>query len=160
MLCSEQSNVPMTNFESWLEGFGARVELRFGTLELSTCTLVLCLGGVERTLTRVEVILGSLECRLAGFVLSASRRRIEELSDELLVADATAESKHSEAIDLIELTQGAYDQYSDGELDNDQKRNILTKLFDSVVYKTILYLLNTHISLNRRRKKVVNHVRF
>ena len=63
------------------------------------------------------------------------KQRIEELSNELLVADATAESKHNEAIDLMELTQGAYDQYLDAELDNDQKRNILTKLFDSVVYE-------------------------
>ena len=63
------------------------------------------------------------------------KRRIEELSDELLVADTTVESKHHEAIDLIELTQDAYDQYLGSELDNDQKRNILTKLFDSVVYE-------------------------
>ena len=64
------------------------------------------------------------------------KRRIEELSDELLVADTTVESKHHEAIDLIELTQDAYDQYLGSELDNDQKRNILTKLFDSVVYES------------------------
>lgn len=63
------------------------------------------------------------------------KRRIEELSDELLVADTTVESKHHEAIDLIELTQDAYDQYLGSELENDQKRNILTKLFDSVVYE-------------------------
>ena len=60
-------------FESRLKSLGARVELRFGTLELSTCTLVLCLGGIEGALARIKVILCTLEGGLGCFVSDASR---------------------------------------------------------------------------------------
>lgn len=62
------------------------------------------------------------------------KKQIEELSDQLLVSDATIENKHSEAIDLIELTQTAYDQYLSADLTNEAKRTILTKLFNSVIF--------------------------
>jgi hypothetical protein len=61
-------------------------------------------------------------------------KQIEDLSDELFVDDTVTVNKHEEAIDLIELTQTAYEQYTDSEMVNDQKRSILTKLFDSVTY--------------------------
>lgn len=62
------------------------------------------------------------------------RKQIEDLSDDLLVSDATVEQKHRDAIDLIELTQTAYDQYLNSDLSNDAKRTVLTKLFDEIVY--------------------------
>ena len=63
-------------FESRLKSLGARIELRLGALELSACALVFCLGSVERTLARIEVILSSLESGLGGIVLSTSRTDI------------------------------------------------------------------------------------
>lgn len=61
-------------------------------------------------------------------------KQIQELSDELLVADTTLVAKHHEAIDLIELSQSAYSQYNDSNLTNEARRTILSKLFSSVVY--------------------------
>jgi hypothetical protein len=65
------------------------------------------------------------------------KEQLESLKDELSVADSTVTQKHSEAIDLIKLTQHAKEHYHDHDQDlsNEQKRTILTKLFDSVVYK-------------------------
>ena len=61
-------------------------------------------------------------------------QQIKELSDDLTVADATIATKHEDAIDIIELSQTAYAQYKDYNLDNEKKRTVLTKLFDSVVH--------------------------
>ena len=62
-------------------------------------------------------------------------KQLEEAHDELLIADTTTYSKHKDAIDLIELTQAALDQYLDDNLTNDAKRIVLTKLFDEITYE-------------------------
>lgn len=61
-------------------------------------------------------------------------KQIEELKDELLIADTSSEAKHRNAIKLIQLTQSAKEQYLDSNLSNDAKSTILTELFESVVY--------------------------
>ncbi len=63
------------------------------------------------------------------------KKQLQNLRDDLSVADMTLQQKHEEAIDLIRLTQSAKAEYLSEELSNDAKRNILTELFDSVVYK-------------------------
>ena len=62
-------------------------------------------------------------------------KQLEDTHDELLVADVTTDNNHRDAVDLIELTQTALNQYLDEELNNDGKRTILTKLFDEIVYE-------------------------
>ena len=61
-------------------------------------------------------------------------KQIEELKEELLVADVASKTRHREAIGLIQLTQDAKAQYLDADLANDDKRTILTELFESVTY--------------------------
>lgn len=62
------------------------------------------------------------------------QKQITDLHDELSIADVTTENRHDDAIEIMELTQTAKDQYLDSDMGNDAKRTVLTKLFDSVTY--------------------------
>lgn len=62
------------------------------------------------------------------------QKQLTDLRDELAIADVTAENRHDDAIEIMELTQTAKDQYLDSDMGNDAKRTVLTKLFDSVTY--------------------------
>lgn len=62
-------------------------------------------------------------------------KQLEELKDELLVADVTAEEQYQKSIDVLRLMQSAKDEFLSQNLTNEQKRSILTELFDSITLK-------------------------
>ena len=58
------------------------------------------------------------------------QNQIDELSNRLLGFDSEVEERHKESVDIIELSQNALMYYE--EEDIDEKRTILTKLFESI----------------------------
>jgi site-specific DNA recombinase len=102
------------------------------------------LESIETRIARLEKMDEMLyDDKLAGDITrerydtkhSDIKKQLQDLRDELSVADATLQQKHKEAIDIIRLTQSAKAEYLSDELSNDAKRTILTELFDSVIYK-------------------------
>jgi site-specific DNA recombinase len=104
-------------------------------------------------------------------------KQIEQLKDEALVAETTSVDRHKQAIDLIQLTQNAKDEFLNENLTNDAKRTILTELFESAVYEansiSVRYtsfvesiakrsqesrqILKEDMMLNRTNKKDLTH---
>lgn len=62
----------------------------------------------------------------------AFRREISELRDKLGGIDEEYKDKYMEGISIIELSQVAKDQFLDNKVENDEKRDILTKLFENI----------------------------
>lgn len=60
---------------------------------------------------------------------------IETLNSQKGGIDPAYERKYMQGISIIKLTQVAKEQYLDEKLDNDSKRDILTKLFEKMVVK-------------------------
>lgn len=95
---------------------------------------------IER-LTRMDDML--YDDKLAGDIskerYEAKHKDIQEqlqtAKDDLLIADSTVAQKHDEAISLIKLTQTAKDEYLDADMSREEKRSILTELFESATLK-------------------------
>ena len=128
---------PSPTVVQWLVN---RLENEFNA---SKATVIEYKQSLETRITRLEKMDEMLyDDKLAGDITKERyetkhtdiAKQVEELKEELLVADATSETKHREAIGLIQLTQHAKEQYLDTDLANDDKRTILTELFESVTY--------------------------
>ena len=63
------------------------------------------------------------------------QEQLQTAKDDLLIADSTVAQKHDEAISLIKLTQSAKDEYLDADMSREEKRSILTELFESATLK-------------------------
>jgi DNA invertase Pin-like site-specific DNA recombinase len=63
----------------------------------------------------------------------AFQAEIEELNNKLGGVDEEYQRKYMEGISLIELSQVAKAQFLDENIDNDEKRSILTKLFENII---------------------------
>jgi DNA invertase Pin-like site-specific DNA recombinase len=63
---------------------------------------------------------------------TAFQEEIDELKNKLGGVDEAYKAKYMEGISIIELTQVAKKQFLDPNIDNDDKRSILTKLFESI----------------------------
>jgi hypothetical protein len=63
---------------------------------------------------------------------TAFQEEIDELKNKLGGVDEAYKTKYMEGISIIELTQVAKKQFLDPNIDNDDKRSILTKLFESI----------------------------
>lgn len=95
---------------------------------------------IER-LTRMDDML--YDDKLAGDIskerYEAKHKDIQEqlqtAKDDLLIADTTVAQRHDEAISLIKLTQTAKDEYLDADMSREEKRSILTELFESATLK-------------------------
>lgn len=98
---------------------------------------------IKQRIKRLENMIDTLyDDKLAGEITKERyeakkvgiQKQLNDLRDQLTLADVTTETKHEDAVEIIELTQHAKAQYMNEEMSNDAKRAILTKLFDSVVY--------------------------
>lgn len=58
---------------------------------------------------------------------------IEELNNKKGGVDYSYQEKYAKGVTIIELSQVAKEQYADENLDNDSKRDILTKLFEKLI---------------------------
>ncbi len=65
----------------------------------------------------------------------AFKAEIDELNRKKGGIDPTYQSRYMNGISIIELSQVAHEQFIDENIDNDMKRDILTKLFQSIVLK-------------------------
>lgn len=63
------------------------------------------------------------------------QEQLQTAKDDLLIADTTVAQRHDEAISLIKLTQTAKDEYLGADMSREEKRSILTELFESVTLK-------------------------